>query len=106
MHKWIFTAAAGAVKEHPASFFVVVDFLTVSFYSFREHLCVCATLRVLQSRNALCFAIICLGVFPMFSFKSMIISPSSFQAAAVFKKHRFFLVFYKKSRERVEAQIS
>ena len=41
---FLFTAAAGAVKEHPASFFVVVlvvvvDFLTVSFYSFREHLC-------------------------------------------------------------------
>ena len=37
-------------------------------------------------------AIICLRVFPLFSFKYMILSPSSFQAAAVFKKHRFFLV--------------
>ena len=33
-------------------------------------------------------------LFALFSFKSMILSPSSFQAAAVFKKHRFFLFLY------------
>ena len=37
-------------------------------------------------------------LFALFSFKSMILSPSSFQAAAVFKKHRFFLVSLGKLR--------
>ena len=50
----VFTAAAGAVKEHPASFFVVVAvFLTVSSSSFRDcvysstfHDCVCVCVSV------------------------------------------------------------
>ena len=93
---FVFTAAAGAVKEHPASFFVVaVDFLTVSFYSFREHLCVCVCARpfACSSLGMLCVLMICLCVFPLFSFKYMILSPLSFEAAAVFKKPPFFLVF-------------
>ena len=90
----LFTAAAGAVKEHPASFFVVGNFLTVSFYSFRDHLCVCVCSSfACSSLGMLCVAIICLRVFPLFSFKYMILSPSSLQAAAVFKKTSFFFLF-------------